>query len=166
MQRTTGTRCTAGKVKPPSSSSSSSSSPSAFPLTRASPRPCRTVSPQLTSEESSQDFVRRRFSGSEKREERAGTLYLLVLRRGSCRRRRRRREGGLYVPGSSAVEKAGHLSNRALLPSLQSVSVLRSPLRPEAFRGLWRFWRTGIGKCITTGRSGAGLLDLRRISNS
>lgn len=43
---------------------------------------------------------------------------------------------GVCVPGSSAVEKARQLSNRALLSSLLSVSVLCSPLCPEAFSDL------------------------------
>lgn len=42
----------------------------------------------------------------------------------------------VYVPGSSAVQKARQLSNRALLSSLLSVSVLCSPLCPEAFLAL------------------------------
>lgn len=44
--------------------------------------------------------------------------------------------GGVYMPGSSTVEKARQLSNRALLSSLLSVSVLCSPLCPEAFSAL------------------------------
>lgn len=73
-----------------------------------------------------------RFSGSEPR---AGTLHLSVLRR--RRRWRRREEGGeACVPGSSAMEKARQLSNRALLSSLHSVSVLCSSLCPEAFSAL------------------------------
>lgn len=44
--------------------------------------------------------------------------------------------GRLYVPGSSGVEKARQLSNRALLSSLLSVSVLCNPLCPEAFSAL------------------------------
>lgn len=47
-------------------------------------------------------------------------------------------EGGgeVYVPGSSAGEKARQLSNRALHSSLLSVCVLCSPLCPEAFWAL------------------------------
>lgn len=46
------------------------------------------------------------------------------------------RGGRVCMPGSSSVEKARQLSNRALLSSLLSVSVLCSPLCPEAFSAL------------------------------
>lgn len=51
-----------------------------------------------------------RFSGSELR---AGTLHLPVLRKRRRWRRRMQREGWVYMPGSSTVEKARQLSNRA-----------------------------------------------------